>query len=62
MLKVALLMQPVNWTTQLPLGDCSILKFSLDIKSTCNNLLYISAACKHTLWSELSTNDLLVGV
>ena len=55
-------MQPENWTVQFPLGVCSILKLSLDKRSTYNILLWLSAAYKHTLWSELSTNDLLVGV
>ena len=55
-------MQPVYWTMQFLLGYCSVLKLSSDKKSTYNNLLQLSAACKHTLWSELSTNDPLVGV
>ena len=49
-------------TIQFTLGVCSILKLAMDRKSTYNNLLWLSAACNHTLWSELSTNDLLVGV
>ena len=65
MLKIAFLNAASELdSTQFPLGVCSILKLPLDRRSTYKMIScgYRLLVTEHTLWSELSTNDLLVGI